>query len=961
MNESYVRKLNDCGCCEGLTAQTPVVISNRPGLTGIAYRAGTHGLFKQSMLSRLSSSDFPALGELRTRNDNDFSISLLDAWATVADVITFYQERIANESYLRTATERRSLLELARLIGYELNPGVAASAYLAFTIEDAPGAPEQAAKPATIDIGTRVQSVPGPDEKPQIFETIEKIQAQVEWNLLHPRLTRPQHLAIGAQNELLLLGTDGSLESVSEDIIEVPVAELYTVGTDIPFEGDTIRAYKLDQIYIEGTAVNLKAGERFLVVGRKQDTGEVKTLVLNIQRVGIETELDRTRIDFTEQPKKLPRFILPVITSLAVVPQSLVNFTQEEVQSTVLNNAWTEGNLNAFMAINFWNQLHLIQHIAAPPPPKLPPPDQGVFAFRDKVGIFGHNAPHYDSMLEPDATNMKGNPHPHNWDESGGWDIWDDPLTANYYTDADVFLERQLSGILRNSWIVLETGAAGTTAFRVREINDRSVAGFGLSGKSTGLKLSKSDGAALTGNTTDKPENFKVRQTTAHVQSEQLILADLPIVDDLEAGMAELMLDRQVGGLQIGQNLILNGERADLPGVIDSELVTLQNIIHQSGFTTLQFALAIQHSYIRETVTLNGNVARATNGETVSDVLGSGDGSRPFQRFMLRQPPLTYVNSSTPNGTESTLEVRVNDLRWYEVPTLYNRGPQERVYVTRIDDDGNTSVQFGDGMTGARLPTGQENIRAKYRKGIGLEGMVKAGQLTTLLTRPLGVKEVTNPIDASGAQDRETLNDARRNAPLTVLTLDRAVSLRDYEDFARAFAGVAKAQAVWIREKSEQSIFITVAGPNGAEIKPDSDTYKNLLNALRTSGDPHVGFRVRSYRRAFFRVDAGLRIHPDYVSEKVLDAVDVALHQRYSFDERAFGQPVHLSEVTAVIQSVAGIEAVDVNKLYRLDRPSPHIRPRLESEFPLPGARDEVDAAELLILDPGPVDLEVIP
>ena len=48
------------------------------------------------------------LRNLKTRDPNDFAIALLDAWATVADVLTFYHERIANEGYLRTATERRS-------------------------------------------------------------------------------------------------------------------------------------------------------------------------------------------------------------------------------------------------------------------------------------------------------------------------------------------------------------------------------------------------------------------------------------------------------------------------------------------------------------------------------------------------------------------------------------------------------------------------------------------------------------------------------------------------------------------------------------------------------------------------------------------------------------------------------------------------------------------------------------
>ena len=72
---------------------------------------------------------------------------------SLGDVLTFYQERIANESYLRTATERLSVLELARLIDYQLRPGVAASTYLAFTLEDAPGALGQA-----LSLGTTAQS-----------------------------------------------------------------------------------------------------------------------------------------------------------------------------------------------------------------------------------------------------------------------------------------------------------------------------------------------------------------------------------------------------------------------------------------------------------------------------------------------------------------------------------------------------------------------------------------------------------------------------------------------------------------------------------------------------------------------------------------------------------------------------------------------------------------------------------
>src|SRR5688500_14773869 len=121
---------NDCGCCEGVTVKTPCNIHNRPGLSAIAYRIGEHADFKASMIARLSSADFPK--DLRTRNDRDFSIALLDAWSLVADVLTFYDQYIANECYLRTATERLSIFELARLIGYRPHPGVSASTLLAF-------------------------------------------------------------------------------------------------------------------------------------------------------------------------------------------------------------------------------------------------------------------------------------------------------------------------------------------------------------------------------------------------------------------------------------------------------------------------------------------------------------------------------------------------------------------------------------------------------------------------------------------------------------------------------------------------------------------------------------------------------------------------------------------------------------------------------------------------------------
>jgi hypothetical protein len=301
-------------------------------------------------------------------------------------------------------------------------------------------------------------------------------------------------------------------------------------------------------------------------------------------------------------------------------------------------------------------------------------------------------------------------------------------------------------------------------------------------------------------------------------QSEPLEIAEYPLAVPVQGD--EVLLDRRVDGLGEGRTLIFSGQDAQ-SGEQRSELATLLEAGLEDGLTKLRLTENLIHTYRRDTLTIYANVAHATHGETRQEVLGSGDASTAFQRFVLRESPITHISAPTPSGTESTLEVRVGDIKWHEVPDLYGHGPDERIFVTRMDEEGKTTVQFGDGRTGARLPTGQENVHATYRKGIGTDGLVGAEQLSLLLTAVLSVRGVRNPLAASGAEDPEPQDEARSNAPLTVLTLDRVVSLHDYEDFARAYAGIAKALATWIWTGETREVFVTVAGPGGRLVGDD--------------------------------------------------------------------------------------------------------------------------------------------
>ncbi|HEU0013764.1 MAG TPA: hypothetical protein VFQ45_08775, partial [Longimicrobium sp.] len=725
-----LRGLDDCGCCAGAGASVPVAVENRPGLPAVAYRVGTHATFLEHLLASLSARGgrpadappgwTPPLRALSARED-DFTPALLDAWAAVGDVLTFYQERIANESWLRTATERVSVLRLARALGYEPAPGVAAATALAFTLEEGPGAPARVPVPA----GTRVQSVPGPDERPQTFETTEAVEARPEWNAWKARPTRPQAL-------------------------DAATAAVWVAGAPAP----------------------VAAGDLLLFVGaaRPHTPGSRRWALRAARAAVVDAEGGRTRVELDA-----PLGTAEPTVAAADAPALYVL----RARAALFGQAAPD-----------WNLLPEDVRAAYPPPvaadPTVPPPPR-----TDWPG------------LEPGVTTEGG-------------------------VDLDAVYPRLLAG----GWLVMADPEGPTALYRVERVEETGRSAFGLSTRvsrpvldvkdadelrafpvrrtlvylqSEALPLAEEpDPAAVQGRTLELdcvldalPEGRRlvVRGRTPRVRlaggGHVLRDAEGRTVAALPDGAPLLLLEAPAtaGGLdrlrlrdaegREGFATVAAGGFAWLPAgerdpVVAEEAVLERREAADAAHTRLVLRAPLRHAYDRAGVEVLGNVAPATHGERVADeVLGGGDAGLSFQRFALRQPPLTHVADASPSGTASTLEVRVNEVRWREVPTLFGRGPQERVYATRLQDGGATVLQFGDGREGARLPTGHENVRASYRRGIGREGNLAAGQLSLLITRPLGVRAADNPLPATGGTDAEAMDDARARAPLTVLTLDR--------------------------------------------------------------------------------------------------------------------------------------------------------------------------------------------
>lgn len=188
---------DDCGCggaCRGGHDErlAPAPPHNPPGRTALDYRVGEYGSFLAALLDRLASPAYPALNRLTVRTPDDPAIGLLDATAVLGDLLTFHSERIADEAYLRTADEHRSLVLLGRLVGHRPRPGVAAATHLAYTLERDPRAEAQN---VLIPRGARSHSVPASaDEASLTFETARDLTARWDFNELKVRRRLPSLL-----------------------------------------------------------------------------------------------------------------------------------------------------------------------------------------------------------------------------------------------------------------------------------------------------------------------------------------------------------------------------------------------------------------------------------------------------------------------------------------------------------------------------------------------------------------------------------------------------------------------------------------------------------------------------------------------------------------------------------------------------------------------------------------------
>ena len=791
-------------------AANPAPITNLPGLSQIAFRAGNFNDFRRALLTPLlAGGGQPPVEQSLTAWQSgvnsdpsvpDLAVMMVEWWAYLADILTFYNERIANEDYLRTAALPETPAKLVQLLGYRPRPAIGATGNLAALVSPSvlPG------QVVTLPKGLQFQSKPGPGAAPQTFELSAATPIGLPDQVA---AITPPNLIATTYRFFQVFGSSG-VNQTSEKMF-LPGKSTFG-GPNAP---ERLAQYG---VLLQGSVTSLSNGAP-LLLGTRDDA------------------------------------VAPTLIALTSAPS--VQTVAGGAKQTVLTFS------------------------AYPAPP---------------------------TMSASNARLLKASQNAALW-------------TANLGNIAGT-TTLQMAGVVRqirpNDWLVLSAPTFEPQLVQVASVTD--VLGDASSGGSPNsiptsdknpipvlhTQLTLNSNTNLNSEYSDGANASAITVLFGWVEVGTLI--DQP--PSLWDGVSTALQAVQPGQFATGgaSTILLQdsngvGEEGTASVGSDGSLA-----VAWESTTLVPFSPGLQPP-----IEVFYNLLPVTCGKTVAnEVLGSGDASVAGQSFMLSKSPVTYLASGSVYA--STIALTVNGIPWTEVASFYNQPANAQVFVTREDSNQNTWVDFGDGVNGARLTTGTNNVVATYRIGAGAASP-PAGKLTVIAQSYPGLQSVVNPVAVSGGSDPDPASLLKEYAPRSVLTFGRAVSIFDYQALAAQAPGVTMASATWSWDSVNQraSVTIYVAGEQNVAVPVQA-----LLSA---AGDPSRPVNVVPATQLSVSLTMKLVVTAGMDPGAIKAAVQTALCDPstglFSPSQIGIGQGVFDSMIEATVLSVRGVVAIQSSQL----------------------------------------------
>lgn len=341
-------------------------------------------------------------------------------------------------------------------------------------------------------------------------------------------------------------------------------------------------------------------------------------------------------------------------------------------------------------------------------------------------------------------------------------------------------------------------------------------------------------------------------------------------------------------------------------GQVTVPALTKVGTVAQEGLSPIIFETD-EELVIEDTPPNQGQVTVSQGVTVANEAVGTSDGGLD-QVYLLFGSPVIEASQTifVDEGSGAS--------EWLFFPNLIDAGADDNAYTTQTDENGILNVIFGDNVNG-RIPASGAAITATYRVGGGTVGNVGANKLVALLDSVANVASVTNASLAEGGTNAETLDEIRENAPRSLVTIDRAVTLEDYAALSLKVAGIAKAKA---QAQVYTNVNLYIAPSSGSEdpvasanLKAQVQDYidqRKMVNATVTLLDP-----------TYVDIDITAEVHvlPPYNREVVRLDVEKAVKSVLAYENSIFGDRVTLSEV---YQAMNGVRGVDYGVVFLLVR-----------------------------------------
>jgi len=299
----------------------------------------------------------------------------------------------------------------------------------------------------------------------------------------------------------------------------------------------------------------------------------------------------------------------------------------------------------------------------------------------------------------------------------------------------------------------------------------------------------------------------------------------------------------------------------------------------------------------------------ATQGETKTEAMGTSDGTQ-FQKFPIALTPVI----------DDSWSVLVDITEWTAVESLALAGPSDEVFAVTRDEDDLITIEFGDGING-KIPASGATLTFNGRVGGGVSGNVGIGAIRVVLDTISPPVQVTNPVRATGGEDREDIRTAKARGPLELKSLKRAVTLDDYQGLTEAIAGVEKAQAILA---GIALIHIYIVPTGGGTASPALLAY--VLSQLDTFRMASDGVEVFSANEVTVDLTAEVHVLSQYLQSAVVVAVEDAVENYFDPALRPFGEEdnprgdIRIGDVFAMMENVRGVDFVELSKLTMVPR-----------------------------------------